>query len=212
MKITKYEHSCLDIEIDGKRLLIDPGILAKSIPNYENISAVIVTHVHPDHLDIEKLKVIHAQNPNAPLYTVQAVSDEIKNQIPHQIVSNESRVKIEYFDLVFSGDKHATIHKSIPLTDNVGVLINKVFYYPGDSFTLPGVPIELLALPMTAPWSKISETMDYLISVKPNHVFPVHNALLSDFGTNVYEYGIKSAAESAGGKYSYLKPGESINL
>ncbi len=212
MKITKYEHSCLDVVVDGKRLLIDPGVVTTSIPNYDAIVAVIVTHVHPDHYDLEKLTAIHRQNPNAPLYTVQAVADAIGNTIPCQLVQNGQKVTTQGFSLSFSGEKHALIHDSIPLTDNTAVLVNGTLFNPGDSFTLPSTPTEVLALPMAAPWAKVSETMDYLTKVKPKRVIPIHNALLSEFGTSVYEYGIKTSAEAVGAEYCYLKPVDSITV
>lgn len=212
MKITKYEHSCLDIEIDGKRLLIDPGILAKSIPNYENISAVIVTHVHSDHLDAEKLQEIHSINPEAPIFTVQAVADELASNLPLETVSADQKKEIGPFKLIFAGGQHATIHSSYPPTDNIGVTVNDKLYYSGDSLSLPSAPVDTLAVPVAAPWLKSSEAMDFIIALKPQRVFPVHDALLSEFGMIVNGTRLKDASESVGAEYVYLKPGQSLTI
>ncbi|MFP3381565.1 hypothetical protein SB767_35190, partial [Bacillus sp. SIMBA_069] len=62
------------------------------------------------------------------------------------------------FSLRFFGGRHAVIHESIPVVDNVGVLVNDTLYYAGDSFSIPeGVEVDVLAAPAGAPWMKIAE-------------------------------------------------------
>lgn len=210
MHITKYEHSCLDFEADGKRLLIDPGAVTSSIPNYDDIVAIIVTHVHADHFDPKKLLDIHTQNPNTPLYTVQAVADTLKDSLPYVVITEGQIVNVGPFKIAFFGGKHALIHRSVPLTDNVGLMVNDTMYYPGDSLTLPHSPVDILAVPIAAPWLKISEAMDFITSVKPKRVFPVHDALLSGFGMEVNSTWLQSACTAAGTEYIILKPTDSV--
>ena len=212
MRVTKYEHSCLDIELGDRRLLIDPGIVSSSIPNYENIEAVIITHVHADHFDPIKVQAIYAQNPSVVIYTVQDVSNELQETIPHHVVSGGMKVKAGSFQLEFFGGQHAVIHNSVPIIDNVGVMINNSLYYPGDSLTVPNTPINTLALPISAPWLKISEAMDFLTTLKPEQVFPVHDALLSDFGMQVNSTWLKIATDAIDTKYIVLSSGESITI
>lgn len=212
MKITKYEHSCLDIEQDGKRFLIDPGTVTHSVPNYDNVIAVLVTHVHMDHLDAEKLSAIHAQNPATPIYTVQAVADELKDKVPVTVVTGGQKASAGPFELEFVGGQHALIHKIVPVTDNVGVIVNGKLYYPGDSLSLPETNVDIVAVPITAPWLKISEAMDFITSLKPKQVFPVHDALLSEFGLRVNESWLKMSVDKIGSSYTYLKTGESLTV
>ncbi len=212
MKITKYEHSCLDINIDNKRLLVDPGILSKSIPSLVNIFAIIVTHVHPDHFDLEIIKSIYLKNPKLKFYTVQAVSDVIGNKIPHEVVTG-GKIKVAGpFKLEFAGGIHATIYKSHPPTDNVGVIINDSFYYPGDSLSKPTKKIDILGAPISAPWLKISEIMDFIVEQQPKRVFQVHDGLLSDFGYIVYEAWLKDACKMVKSEFSHLDVGQSLNI
>jgi L-ascorbate metabolism protein UlaG (beta-lactamase superfamily) len=77
------------------------------------------------------------------------------------------------------GSNHAVIHPSIPGIENVGYLIAGRFFYPGDNFTDPGVPVEILALPIGAPWLKVSEVIDYVMAVRPKIAIPVHDAVLA---------------------------------
>ena len=86
------------------------------------------------------------------------------------------------FNLEFFGGEHATIHPDIPVVGNIGVMINDSLYYPGDSFSVPTKPVKILALPVSAPWMKISDMIDFLRAIKPVLAFPTHDAILSDSG------------------------------
>ncbi|HEY4526835.1 MAG TPA: MBL fold metallo-hydrolase [Candidatus Paceibacterota bacterium] len=61
---------------------------------------------------------------------------------------------------------------------NSGFLIAKRLFYPGDSFFVPPVPVEILALPVSAPWMRIEEAIEYAKDIKPKIVFPVHDGML----------------------------------
>ncbi|RYF75875.1 MAG: MBL fold metallo-hydrolase, partial [Cytophagaceae bacterium] len=63
MKITKYIHSCLLLEKDGQQLLFDPGKFSfieglVQPETFRHVAQVIITHDHPDHLDVDILKQI----------------------------------------------------------------------------------------------------------------------------------------------------------
>ena len=94
---------------------------------------------------------------------------------------------------------------------NLAVMINGL-YYPGDSYTIPEVSVELLGCPSSAPWLKISDVMDFLATLKPARVFPTHNALLSEAGHQLQNGRIKEVSESLGGTFEYLLPGESMEI
>jgi hypothetical protein len=104
------------------------------------------------------------------------------------------------------------IHSSIPVIDNVGVLINDELFYPGDSFTVPDVEVGTLAAPAGAPWSKISEAIDYVLAVKPRRAFSTHQALLSVVGLNMWNDRLTAATEASGGAFTALAPSESMQL
>lgn len=212
MKITKYEHACLDLEVDGKRLLIDPGTFTTSIPNFDQVAVVVVTHAHADHLDTEKLRAIGLQNPDVQIFAVQQVADEVKGELDIQVVTNGYKVDTAGFQLEFFGTDHAIIHESLPKFQNAGILVNKTLYYPGDSFTLPHAPIDVLAVPISAPWLKMSEVMDFVTAVKPKRMFATHDAILSELGVSVSDRYLPLAGEKVGAQYIPLKPGSSLSV
>src|ERR1700749_452036 len=84
MKITKYLHSCLVFEQEGYKLLFDPGNIsfAEGLVKpemFNDVNSIIITHIHPDHLDIPNLKKIIALS-NAPVYTNQQVADKLHQE------------------------------------------------------------------------------------------------------------------------------------
>jgi hypothetical protein len=120
--------------------------------------------------------------------------------------------EVEGFSFEFFGDMHQIIHESIPIIQNTAVLVNGKLYYPGDSYTTPDVPVEILACPTSAPWLKIGDVMDFVAAIKPNQSFATHNALLSDLGHDLNNGRVKIVTEQFGGKFTYLKVGESLEV
>ena len=105
---------------------------------------------------------------------------------PVETVAAGDEVEVGPFRLRFFGGRHAQIHPSIPIIDNLGVLVNDALYYGGDSFVVPeGVAVDVLAAPANAPWMKIGEVMDYVIAVAPRRAFPTHEMLLSRAGKDL---------------------------
>lgn len=203
MKLTKYEHACFTVEKDDQLLVVDPGGLSTDFVALENIVAVVVTHEHFDHLDKEQLAAIIDKNPDAIIIGPIAVVSQIETFQTQAIAAGET-MSVGPFTLTFTGGKHAVIHPDTPVVANIGVLINDLLYYPGDSFTLPGGAVDTLALPVSAPWMKVSEAMDFLMTVMPRLAFPTHDALLSEAGKSVADNWLNGIAEKNGIEYRRL--------
>ena len=116
------------------------------------------------------------------------------------------------FTLEFFGDLHQEIHRSFPLIQNCGVMVDDRLYYPGDSYTQPDRAVEILACPASAPWLKIGDVMDFIAAIKPARSFATHNALLSDFGHTLNNGRIKLVTEQGGGEFTYLQVGDALDI
>lgn len=210
MRITKYEHACLQVSIDDDNIIIDPGVFL-SPPDFTRVLAIVITHEHADHWTSDHVQRILDQNPDARLLgpdgVVHAATDH-----PVEVVHAGDIVSVGPFKLEFFGGEHATIHESVPTVDNLAVMVNDELYYAGDSYTLPGVPVGTLAAPLGAPWLKLGDTMDYVLAVKPKRAFYVHDMLLSAAGKGMSAARLKWATEENGGTFTELQPGESIDV
>jgi L-ascorbate metabolism protein UlaG (beta-lactamase superfamily) len=209
MKLTKQTHAHLVLEQEGQKLIIDPGSFTKELGDITDVAAVVVTHSHPDHFNEAHLAAIHQVNPDASLFTTAEVAEKISWAT---VVKAGDQYDIGAFHLDFYGDQHAAIHASVPVPHNIGVVANGDLYYPGDSFTNPLAPVHTLAVPGNAPWARVGEAMDFIHIIGAGRVFPTHDGLLNDGGHTVYNSALKSATEASGGVFSYLQPGESIDL
>jgi L-ascorbate metabolism protein UlaG (beta-lactamase superfamily) len=212
MRVTKQEHACLLLEAAGKVLVVDPGSFTTALVGLNNVVGIVITHEHADHWTSDQLTHILERNPEAQVFGPEGVALAASG-FDVTVVRDGDSVEIDPFTLRFFGKKHAVIHESIPVIDNVGVLINDSLYYPGDSFTVPeDVAVDVLAAPAGAPWLKIGETMDFVLAVKPRRAFPTHEMLLSTAGKNLGGDRIKWAVEQGGGEYVGLEPGQSLDL
>ena len=212
MKVTKYEHATLVLEKAEKRLIIDPGKFLSGVDQPSDVVAVVITHQHDDHWTPEQLKRIRDANPDVRIFGPAGVA-AAASDFPVETVQAGDEREVGPFLLRFFGGKHAEIHRSIPIIDNLGVLVNDALYYPGDSFAVPeGVDVQVLAAPAGAPWMKIGEAMDYVVQLAPKRAFPTHEMLLSTAGKAISNARLGWAAEQGGGEYLPLEPGDTIDL
>lgn len=212
MKITKFEHSAMILEKAGKRLVIDPGNFL-SLTDFPDVVGVVITHEHPDHWTPDHLGRILRDSPGAEVFAPAAVvAAAAAEDITAQPSTPGVTVEIGPFELTFFGGHHAVIHESIPVIDNVGVIVDGEFAYAGDSFALPGVPITTLAVPAGAPWMKLAESMDYVLAVKPQHAFAVHEMPLSLWGVELASSRLTWAMEQVGGEFHRLAPSETLDI
>ena len=211
MKLTKFQHACLVIEKQDTTIVVDPGGFSHDFITPKKVDAIVITHEHPDHFDMNILTSIATRNPNVIVYAHESIISKLGSTIAGQAVAAGESIEHEPFHLEFFGGTHATIHESFEPVANLGVMINELLYYPGDSFTVPEKPVDTLALPISAPWLKVSEVMDYVTAVNPRLAFPTHDAVLSDTGKSLHDRMISSFAEKVGTVYTRIN-GEPIDI
>ena len=214
MRLTKLEHAALIIEESGENLIIDPGSFTRPMTDVKSVVAVVITHEHADHWTAEQLTGILAGNAGARLLgPAGVVAATAAAGIAVEQVDAGDTVTVGSFRLRFFGGRHAVIHESIPVVDNVGVLVNDRFYYAGDSFAIPdGVEVDTLAAPAGAPWMKVAETMDYAVAIGAKNVFPTHEMVLSQTGKDLSNGRLTWAAERGGGTFHALEPGDALDI
>ncbi|WP_328394508.1 MBL fold metallo-hydrolase [Streptomyces sp. NBC_00390] len=210
MRLTKKIHACIELEKDGSRLVVDPGGFSEPDAGL-GADVILVTHEHPDHFDEGRLRAALEANPAAALWTLRSVADQLSAAFPGRVhtVGHGDSFTASGFDVQVHGELHAVIHPDIPRITNVGFLVDGSVFHPGDALTVPDHPVETLLLPVHAPWSKISEVIDYVREVKPQRAIDVHDALLTELARPIYDRQIGGLG---GADHGRLTPGEARDL
>ena len=186
MELTHFGHSCLLAEFGVAsgvaRLLFDPGNFSHGFEGVTGLSAILITHQHPDHADPQRLPALVEANPQAALYADPQTADLLGGNWQPVEVGDE--LSVDGLTIRGVGGRHAVIHPEIPVIDNISYLIGDDEHparlmHPGDALFVPGEPVEVLATPAAAPWLKISEAVDYLRAVAPRHAVPIHQGIIA---------------------------------
>lgn len=179
MKVTKFGHCCLLIEEAGLRILTDPGGFSSTQNEVKNIDVILITHEHGDHLHVESVKAVLTNNPQAKIYTNSGVGKILSEQgIKFELLEKGAKTAVKELVVESLECPHEPIYKTVPIVQNTGYFIGPRLFYPGDSFTQPGRPVEILALPIAGPWMKVSQAIEYATVVQPKKCFPVHDAII----------------------------------
>lgn len=213
MKFTKLGHSCVRLEKDGAVLVIDPGGWSEAAAALDGATAVMVTHEHPDHLDADAVRAGLSRDPDLTLWANQSICaqfGEFGDRV--QPVRHGDALDVAGFSVHVYGVDHALIHRDIPLVVNTGFLVEEELFHPGDSFTIPEEPVSTLLVPISAPWLKAGEMIDYFRAVGPSRGYAIHDAILNDHGLGLMTRMMSVAAAPAGPPVARLEPGTSLEL
>lgn len=213
MRLTKFEHACVTLEKDGGVVVIDPGMLGAAADVLRRADAVMITHEHADHFDEVALRTSLAQKPDLTLWANAAVASRF-HDFARQVreVRHGQALDIAGFTVHVYGDKHAPVHKDIPLVANTGFLIEGQVFHPGDSFTVPEDPVPTLLLPISGPWLKAGDVIDFFRAVGPARSYAIHDGTLNEAGLNLMDTIMTVAARPSGAVASRLGAGESAVL
>jgi L-ascorbate metabolism protein UlaG (beta-lactamase superfamily) len=181
MKLTKFQHACFVAEKDGVSVVVDPGNLTHDFIMPKTVAAVFITHSHADHVDNQLVITILRQHPKAVLLAHESILTDFNSERT-QVVSVGETVNAGGINLQFVGGTHEPIDVTVPTPVNIGVIIEGHLYYPGDSYFVPEQVIKELLVPISAPWLTIARSIDLVRALKPSHVFPTHDAILSSEG------------------------------
>ncbi len=196
MKITKYTHACVRLEDAGRVLVIDPGEWSEP-EALVGADAVLVTHEHSDHIDVERLA-----EARLPVFApAGAAIDglEVTRISPNQAFDAGG------FRILAVGGRHAYIYDGAPDCPNLGYVVDERIYHPGDSVFVPDQAIETLFVPAHGSWLKLTEAIDFVKAIKPGRTFPIHDAGLNERGLGSVKAWYHRVADHG---FRYLAPGE----
>lgn len=189
MLITRFGHAALLVETETTRVLLDPGsFCADPVFELTDLDAVVVTHQHPDHLDQDRAPALVDRNPDATLICDPETADLVGFG---EWVVNGDGSEHQIGDVLVRGvgARHAVILPEIARIANVGVLLaagGTTVFHPGDTYEQAPEGVDVLALPLGAPWAKVSETVEFVQRVAPTTVLPIHDLTIAEAAYGLY--------------------------
>lgn len=194
MEITHLGHSCVLLELADQRILIDPGNFSE-VSGVRDLTAILVTHQHPDHVDPEQWPGLLAANPGARVLLEPDTAAKLAEASGDQATRMEGMPSGQDLDLGAVtvspvGQRHAFIHDYVPRIDNVGLVVRAdgepTVFHPGDALDAEPGPVDVLLIPVSAPWARVGDTVSFARRLAPSRVVPIHDGLLNERGRAMY--------------------------
>ncbi len=120
----------------------------------------------------------------------QTAGQLVAADLAAQHLTSGETTHIGSVELTAVGQRHAVINEFIPRIDNLGVVLRAegepTFFHPGDAYDAEPGDVDVLALPLSAPWAAARDTIAFVRRIAPRVAVPVHDALLSEVGRGLY--------------------------
>jgi L-ascorbate metabolism protein UlaG (beta-lactamase superfamily) len=210
MRLIKYTHACVRFESDAGVLVIDPGVFSER-EALSGADAVLVTHEHMDHLLVDAVVEEHAQRPGLRVFTHAEVAPKLEAIAPAvTAVAPGDAFEAAGFRVRAFGGIHAEIHADIPRVANLGYLVDELVYHPGDSLHVPaGTTVDTLLVPVSGPWLKSGEAIDFIRAVAPRQALAIHERLFNDTGLGLVDNIFSNLGRT---DYRRLAAGEAVTV
>ena len=219
MRIEKYVHSCILLTLEGDRLLFDPGnysfVDGRVDPAiFSDVSTVVLTHAHPDHIDSGALRTI-VDRSGATLVGNAEVAAKLAGDGFTVSAFDEGERAFGPFTVRAVPVAHEPVlAEEVPQV--TAFLVNERLLNPADSFDARlhrFAGIEVLLLPVMAPFLTELIAYDFAKTMRPKHVVPVHDGYVRDFFLPPRYKSYDSYMEKAGIRFEGLmRPGDGFDL
>jgi L-ascorbate metabolism protein UlaG (beta-lactamase superfamily) len=211
MRITKFGHACVRLEHDGVVVVVDPGVFTDP-EAVAGAGAVLITHEHPDHYAPDRLAAS-----DAPIFTIEAVAAKIREDAPDLAERVAVVAPGDTFDVGLPvravGELHAVIHPDFERFLNSGYVVtlgDQKVYHPGDALTGPDEPVDLLCAPVSAPWLKVSEALDFVRLVGARRNLAIHDRIYTEVALGMVDTHMNRFLEGTGQEYARIPDGTDL--
>jgi len=205
MKVTRYFQSCLLIEANGARILIDPSGQEKDrLGEFGELDAVFYTHEHMDHFDAGMAQQF-VEEGIAAVYANDSTAKQVKASVTKVEDGQEYDVrglKVKAIEL-----PHCLMVDGSTSVQNTGYLVNGELFHPGDGAELASLTVKTLAVPLNGPDISPHDAFKFGKQVQAENLIPIHYDFLGGnpdfFAVTAGQNGMKTHA---------LKLGQSVEL
>ena len=204
MKITRFVQSCLLIEDDGSRIVIDPSG-EETGNNFGKLDAVLYTHEHADHFDSALTKKF--MEARVPVYANASTAKQIAGQ--PNVVNDGQDFSVGTFKIKVLELLHCLLTDGSEGPQNSGYLVNGKLFHPGDGKELKDFSVDNLALPISGPDVSLKDAFDFLKQVSAKSVVPIHYDFI---GTKPEVFEMFANMHNVSVKIHILAHGESMEV
>jgi L-ascorbate metabolism protein UlaG (beta-lactamase superfamily) len=210
MKITKFVHSCLLVEMPepvNRTALFDPGEMSAAsinVDSLEFLDDIFITHEHGDHISVDLIKKLVEKFPDVRITAPQPVVDMLTEA--GLTASTEVPEGVTLFD---------SPHEKIRPFFDVEPPAEYGYHYldmlsdPGDSHSFNETKA-ILALPVTGPWGSVVNASELAIKLKPQHIIPIHDWHWSDQARESSYNNLEQVFAAHGITFHKMKTGEPV--
>lgn len=209
MKVTKFPQSCLLIENDGHKIVIDPGtqfLDQHSTDELKGVEAVLYTHQHSDHYNQSIAEALLAQD--TAIYANGATAQLIGTE-KVTIVNDGDSFTAGGFEIIARELPHCLLPDGGEGPQNTGYIIGGVLFHPGDGKEIEDLRVDNLALPITGPDISILDAINFAKQVGAKVAIPIHYTAIPADPDVFKAYAGKASADF---EVRVLADGESTNI
>lgn len=212
MKITKFIHSCLLVEMPepvNRTILFDPGVMSEvalDVSKLEFLDDIVITHIHPDHLSMPLMKQLYGKFPSVH---ITAPTEVVKLLMSEGMQSTDQPSPgIAFFDSPH--EQVAPYFQENP-PEQIGVHYLDLLSDPGDSHSF-GESKAILALPVQAPWGSTNGAVKAALALesRPKHIIPIHDWHWSDAARQAAYVALEKRFAEEGITFHKMETGKSI--
>jgi L-ascorbate metabolism protein UlaG (beta-lactamase superfamily) len=175
VKVTKYPQSCLIIEQQGKRIVIDPGALVSDKFKAQDLlplDAILITHEHEDHADPELIRELVGDG-STPVIANQSTKN-LLGELVTQVVSDYEEFETAGIKVIARELPHCLMVDGSAGPQNTGYVVDGVFFHAGDGITLDNLQVQTAAIPIAGPDISARDVFDFIKQLRCTTVIPIH--------------------------------------
>lgn len=182
LRISFIGHGTLMFTFEDQVIHVDPFSRVADFSKLPKANVVLLTHDHPDHLDLEALK--HIVNDDTTVVLNESCAGQVKDGIimKNGDVETVEGLKIEAvpaYNLVHKRDDGQPFHPKGVGNGYVITFGDKRIYIAGDTENIPEMgallDIDCAFLPMNLPYTMTPEmAADAAKTLKPKILYPYH--------------------------------------